>query len=296
MGGEMRKGFLLAMACIVLLGFAVAGRATENGGGAYVNGAEGFLAGAVPPPGNYFLNYFVFYSAGEFKGPNAPPGDFNVAVTADVLRYIHVSDKKIFGGFWGWHVCVPLVNTDVTLVGQNYNKFALGDIIVDPVLISWHSKNYHSAVGVDVFVPTGEYDATNPASPGRNYWTFEPIYAFTFVSDKNFEVSAKIMYDINTKNSTTNYTSGQEFHFDYAVGQRIKNATVGLAGYYYQQMTKDTGTGAAPNGNKGKVFAIGPQVKIDAGNKMFYITYDKEFAVENRPEGGVFWLKFVSPI
>lgn len=30
--------------------------ATEGGGGAYPNGAEDFMAGALPPPGTYFKN------------------------------------------------------------------------------------------------------------------------------------------------------------------------------------------------------------------------------------------------
>ena len=41
--------------------------ATEGGGGAYPNGAEDFMSGAIPPPGFYFINYFLYYHADEFK-------------------------------------------------------------------------------------------------------------------------------------------------------------------------------------------------------------------------------------
>ena len=47
---------LLAFLCILVITQREV-TATEFGGGAYPNGAECFMAGAVPPPGTYFLNY-----------------------------------------------------------------------------------------------------------------------------------------------------------------------------------------------------------------------------------------------
>ncbi len=37
-------------------------RATEGGGGVYPNGGQGFLAGALPPHGLYFIEYLQHYS------------------------------------------------------------------------------------------------------------------------------------------------------------------------------------------------------------------------------------------
>ena len=52
---------------LLLLSLAGVAHATEGGGGAYHNGAEDFMTGALPPPGNYFINYFNYYSADKFK-------------------------------------------------------------------------------------------------------------------------------------------------------------------------------------------------------------------------------------
>jgi len=63
--------FLLALG--VLLGGGLSMEpacATEGGGGAYPNGAEDFMSGALPPPGNYFLNYLTYYTTSKFKGSN----------------------------------------------------------------------------------------------------------------------------------------------------------------------------------------------------------------------------------
>jgi len=271
--------------------------ATEGGGGAYPNGAEDFMSGAVPPPGTYFLNYLTYYSANKFRDGNGDSvvPNFDLKVTANVFRFLHVTKTQILGGYWGFHVFVPVVNVDVTLPVGSQSKTGIGDIIVDPFILSWHSKNWHFVTGLDIYIPTGDFDKNRLANVGRNYWTFEPIFAFTYVSDNGFEVSSKFMYDFNTKNTDTNYRSGQEFHFDYTVAKKFDNISLGVGGYYYKQITDDklNGQKVAPDGNKGQAFAIGPQLKYDHKNMSFILKYQKEMSVENRPDGDKFWFKFV---
>ena len=296
---------LLATVCVTAAA-GTAAFATEGGGGAYPNGAEDFMSGAVPPPGTYFINYFDYYSADKFAdkdGKGKIPG-FKLNVTADVLRFIHITDKQIFGGLWGFHVFVPFMNVDVetsTPLG-NDNKAGLGDIIVDPFILSWHGKNWHAATGIDIYIPTGSYDKNDLANVGRNYWTFEPIVSGTLITDNGFEVSAKLMYDINTRNNdagkltppgTTDYLSGQEFHLDYAIAQKIADFSLGLAGYYYQQVTDDEANGEKVDNNKGRVVAFGPAIKYDYKNMALSLKYQFETAAENRPEGNNLWFKFV---
>jgi len=271
--------------------------ATEGGGGAYPNGAEDFMSGAVPPPGTYFINYFTHYSADRLannNGNSALPL-FKLNVTADVLRLIHVTDKQFLGGFWAMHLFVPLVHVDVAVPGAGKSRNGLGDIIVDPFILAWHGKNWHAATGVDVFIPSGSYDKNDMVNHGvgRNYWTFEPIVAGTYVSDDGYEVSAKFMYDINTRNKDTHYLSGQEFHVDFALGKKTDNFTVGAAGYYYQQVTDDELYNTTVSGNRGRVVALGPAIKYDHKNMSFSLKYQFEMAAYNRPQGNNLWLKFV---
>jgi hypothetical protein len=269
--------------------------ATEGGGGAYPNGAEDFMSGAVPPPGTYFLDYLTYYKADKLKDGSGNSSPFDLKVTANVFRLLHVTNYKILGGFWGVQMFVPILNVDVTVPGRSQSKTGLGDIIVDPFILSWHWKNFHLVTGLDIYIPTGEFNKNNLANPGRNYWTFEPVVGATFISDSGFEVSGKFMYDFNTKNDDTEYKSGQEFHFDYTIAQKFGNFSVGLGGYYYKQMTNDklNGVKVDPDGFKGQVFAFGPQVKYDYKNMSFILKYQTETSVENRPEGDKFWFKFV---
>jgi hypothetical protein len=300
----MKKSFVICILFVLFSLFFLTQKdasATEGGGGAYPNGAECFMAGAIPPPGTYFLNYFVYYTADKFKIKDGDDfKDFDLKATADVLRLVHVTKHQVFGGFWGVQVFVPIVNVDVTMQPvsaapkMSDNKFGLGDIIIDPFLLSWHSKNWHFATGLDIYIPTGAYDKNDLANPGRNYWTFEPVFGFTYISDSGFEVSSKFMYDLNTKNNDTKYKSGQEFHFDYLVGYNFKPWGIGLNGYYYKQITDDKVDGdKVGDGFKGQAFAIGPSIKYDYQNMTFNLKYQHEMSVENKPEGDKFWLKFV---
>ena len=304
---RFKKVFILLLLLLSVFSLSVLTSAnvyaTEGGGNAYPLGAEDFMSGAVPPPGYYFINYFLYYSADELNNKDGDnvDNDFDLDVVANTFRFIYITKQKIFGGFWGVHMFVPIVYQDVSLFGTSDDKAGLGDIIVDPFILSWHFKNWHLATGVDIYMPTGSYDKKDLANIGRNYWTFEPIFAFTYLSDGGFEVSSKFMYDINTENNDKDYKSGQEFHFDYAVGYKVSNWNLGVAGYYYKQITNDEINGekvpsVAPlgfdEGFKGQTFAVGPAVKYNYKNMSFTLKYLWETAVEHRPEGSDLWFKF----
>lgn len=272
--------------------------ATEGGGGAYPNGAEDFMAGALPPPGTYFLDYVNYYHASSLKHDNGDRlvPDFDLDVAVNVFRLVHVTRHEILGATWAMHAFVPIVRMDVDATFGRDDKTGLGDIILDPFILGWHWKNVHVTTGLDIYVPVGSYDEDDLVNTGRNYWTFEPVAAVTYLSDNGIELSGKFMYDFNLENPDTNYRSGQEFHFDYTAGYHTgKGLAVGIGGYYYYQTTDDEldGDKVEPDGFKGRVFAIGPQAMYSYKNMAFTLKWQKEFEARNRPEGNNFWGKFM---
>ncbi|MGD9298971.1 MAG: transporter [Thiohalocapsa sp.] len=300
-GRHSRAGALsTAFAAAALLSAAPA-LATEGGGSHYPNGAEDFMVGALPPPGNYFINYLNWYSADSFRNDDGGRlfDDFNLDVVANTFRFIHVTKHKVFGASWALHAFVPLVNVDVErriappFADESDDRFGLGDIIIDPFILGWHGQNWHITTGLDIYLPTGAYDEDRLANPGRNYWTFQPIFAFTYLSPQGFEASAKLMYDFSTENDATDYQSGQAFHADYTLGYHTGPWSLGVGGYYYQQTTNDELNGETfLDGFKGRTFAVGPQVKYSHQKMAVTVKYLAETAVENRPEGGGLWVKF----
>jgi hypothetical protein len=216
-------------------------------------------------------------------------------------RY-RLSDKQFLGGQFGAYGILTLMNASANTSIGSKTKSGLGDITVGP-LLAWHfSKNLHVAAAFDITAPTGAYNKNDIINLGRNYWTFEPIVGVTYLSDNGIELTTKFMYDFNTENTATKYTSGQEFHIDYAAGYQIGSWKLGGQGYFYKQVSNDHGlmNGVVPasanDGNKGQVFGIGPIVKYDFKSGGFIeLKYTKEMMVENRPEGDKFICKLVLP-
>lgn len=253
----------------------------KEGGDQYPNGAEGFMAGALLPPGSYFINY-----AGHYAGENAV--GVKVDATFDALRAIHVSKYKILGGDFAFGAVVPLVSQKITLSnGVKIKDSGIGDIAIHPFALGWHQKNLHSMAGLEIDLPTGKDGIT------ANYRSYEPFAGVTYLSDSGFEASTKLMYTKHEKNKDTNYRSGDEFHMDYLVGQHKGDWAYGVGGYYLTQLKDDKQNGVNVD-NRGQVFAIGPQLKYDRNGQSFIVKWDRETNAKNRFEGDKVWFKYVT--
>ena len=297
---EMRDFYvkwLMIILAMLLLGSAPV-YATEGNGSAYLGGNEDFMAGALPPPGNYAMLYTFNYSADELIDDSGDdlPIDFSLDVYGAAFRFVHVTTKKLFGADIGWHLIVPFVSTSIEIAESNVDASSsgLGDIEVGPCILAWHfNKNWHLIGGVDFWLPVGSYDQNDPSSIGRNYWTIAPIVVPTYISNSGFEISAKLQYLVNFENSDTDYTSGNEFICDYLIGQHVGDWKFGVNGYIYQQITDDEQSGSTVEDNKGQCISIGPAIQYNYKNMFFNAKAQFDTSVKNRPEGQKFWVKFM---
>lgn len=303
------------MAALAVGSMLMGGAYAKEGGDQYPNGAEQWYAGAVPPPGNYLLNYTGHYS-GRLKDGNGNKVDgAKVNAWFNAFRFVHTSEHKILGGNWGWHAIVPVVHQSLSLGAGSQTVSGLGDITINPFILSWHSENWHWATGLDINLPTGRYKAGEPRhSIGANYYSVEPLFAVTYLNSDGWEASAKFMYNIKTTNKSfrpapgaprMDYKSGDEFHVDYLLGKRFGPWGVGLSGYYLKQTTNDnldgrkisSAIGPWSDGRKGQVFAIGPSLTYTNKSGMQFIAqWQHETKVENRFGGDKFMLKLVVPL
>jgi len=277
----------------------------KEGGDQYPNGAENWYAGALPPPGNYLLNYFGNWS-GTLRGKNGdkvkPAGkDIKLNATFDALRFLKVTDTRLFGANYSWAASLPIVHLSIDAPGGKASRTGIGDVTITPVILAWHSPKWHYAVGFDVNLPTGAYDKNDPPGKniGTNYYSLEPVFGVTYLGTDGWEVSGKFMYNWKTKNDDTDYQSGDDFHLDYLVGKHIGPWSVGLSGYFLKQLTDDklNGNKVSTDGNKGQVFAIGPSVKYEtAGHSHLVFQWQHESNAENRFQGDKIWFKYIMPL
>ena len=292
----VRKYLTSAVMATSLLTATNMAMAAENGGSAYPDGTESFFGGAMPPPGMYLVSYNQHYSADKFKNDHPLFNDFKIDTFATVARGVYVSDKTFLGANWGMHAFLVYANADLTLGGRQDDHMALGDIIIDPFLLGWHKGNWHVATGVDFYIPVGSYNKNRLANIGRNYYTIQPIISTTYLNKQGIELSTKWMYDINFENKDTNYESGNALHVDYVLAKHMGPLAVGLGGYVHRQLEGDSGAGAVLGDFKAKGASVGPQVRYQFP-KGYAIAakYQKEFDVENRPEGQKFAIDFTIP-
>lgn len=285
---------------LCLLAAVQATHASEGGGSIYQHGTENYMVGAIPPPGLYGIMYGNHYRADRMNNPQGDdlqiPG-FKVRASAVVPRLIWVSGIQVLGGQLVAHTLAPLVDVEVSAGGMRQSKSGLGDITVGAGLGYHHSPQLHSAVAVDVILPTGSYTQGDLANLGRNYYAIEPIYALSYVDPKGFNGDIRLAYLFNQRNKITDYTSGQELHFDYAVGWGLGHGwTLGMGGYYRKQTEQDKQAGTKLANSQSSGMAIGPSIKYDSGKGWFVTAkWQSEQRVKNGSEGSAFWLKAVMP-
>src|SRR5262249_55811986 len=92
----------------------------------------------------------------------------------------------------------------------------------------------------------------------------------------------------------TGFLSGEELHFEWALNQHFPfGLAAGIGGYFYQQVTKDYGSGDTIGSNIGRSVAIGPLLsyaltadtqEVDISGRWYH-----EFAVINGHRGDVIY-------
>ena len=272
-------------------------QATEGGGSTYPGGTENYLAGAVPPPGFYVLEYGQMYTADAVKdnsGNTIPIPGFKLNVAVAATRLVWSTPNQVLGGNLVLHTILPLVNVSV---GGSQTKVGLGDITIGAGIAKHYSPELHTAMAIDAVLPTGAYDKNEAVNIGRNYYSIQPLYALSYVQNSGFNGDFKLTFNLNSQNTATNYTSGNEVFVDYAAGYGLGNGwVVGVGGYMRQQFTDDSGAGAPTNGNRAKAFAFGPSIKYENANHWFITAkLTQETGVQNATQGTALWVKAAVP-
>jgi len=98
---------------------------------------------------------------------------------------------------------------------------------------------------------------------------------------------------LNTENSDTDYKTGTEFHVDFVANQFLSDTfALGVRGYYYDQLTGDSGAGAKLGDYKSESFGFGPGFLwipgFGAGRFSVLGKWMHDFSSENRFESDIF--------
>jgi hypothetical protein len=292
----------LAAAATVVMACSPEAGAAEAALGTYGLGGNAFGAGATPPPGTYVTTIVAYYRA-EIGG--AVPFN-NVTLNAgakleffnSALNVLYVPERKFLGGQLGLSVTVPVGHVDMeATIGigplsgfRQVDGWGLGDI-VPRAQLGWQNGAFSHTVWLQVVTPTGRYSPTFAPNVGLNRPGINTGLAVTYMHEQTkLQFNGAAGFTFNFENEATDYRTGNEFHFEWAIGREItKGLLVGIVGYNYRQLTGDSGPGAVLGDFRGSVDAVGAGLSyttvIGTTPFIFGLRHYQEFNAENRWEG-----------
>jgi hypothetical protein len=295
--------FFSLLGIAALIGLAEAPvRASENGAAHYPTGTNTVEPALMPPPGgSLWLNYLTYYTADRFDGSNGAssvPG-YHVNAVAEAARLLHTW-ASLDGMAWTSGLIVIASDTNVDVPHRSGRGGGLGDLVIQPVLLTGTFGDVHVLAGFDVSLPTGNYSKDKLVNPGLNYTTVAPQLALTWLPTREFELSLFSTAGFNSRNHATQYDSGTYVDIDYVIGYRpltsLHGFQVSVVGYWFDQLTDDQMNGQQfLDGHRGRAFAVGPQIRYQFDKGGVAVKWLHETSVENRPEGDRFQLQFAVP-
>jgi hypothetical protein len=313
--------------CMILIVFValailapLSTHAEEGGSGHYMPGAAASFIDALPgKPGLAVANFFNYYDGNASKQlpvGGLITGSLDATAYSDTVVALYKTPLKLLGGNYAFGVAIPYAWVEAKgklqatgPEGQNITRTkteradGIGDILLYPFMIGWTALNgdLKYDVRLGIYAPTGDYTKGNLANVGKNYWTFEPMVALSYISSKiGFELSAFAGLDFNTKNNDTEYQSGTQFHLEITAAEHFPlfGGLIGVGAnfFYYQQISADSGPGTAVLGDfKGRTIGIGPVVsyvtKVWGKDLVAEVKWLPELDVGNRLEGDYVWFK-----
>ena len=292
-------------------------QAEEGGFGHHVPGGKSTMIDLLPTKPGWVLETMYLHYEGDAEGseiiPSAGLLTLGLDATSDavVMGGFYTFEKQLFGAHYSVGAMVPYVWTEVNarltlgpISGSDSSSVSgFGDIAFLPILMAWKPNScWQIDAALPIYAPTGDYDAGRLANPGLNHWTFDPTIAAAYSNENTgFNFAAHSGFSFSTENTDTDYSNGTVFHLDMSVQQLLPLGSgfigLGVEGFYQQQVTDDSGSGAVLGGFRGRTSGIGPVLSYvhPVGESTFMIEarWLPELETRHRLEGDYFWLKAI---
>ncbi len=258
--------------------------------------------GIVSPEPILAVNLSQIYLDGKIGGSREAPiaGTTSLGLDGKVAFTLATVMKVWDTGPGQWNyassITVPYIWTkvDATLTGPRGRNGTtsdtasnLFDLYFTPIIAGYHfSATQHMALSLNIWAPTGKYDANALANPSLNNWTFIPQIAYTGIfPESGMQLDAATSVQFYTRNSATDYRNAPIFGLDLMARKMFKNGVgAGVVVGTQQQLGSDKGpTADTLNGFKGHDWSAGP-----------IVTYDRKLANNRSMSLGIRWVPTVS--
>lgn len=317
----LAKGWKALHACVFgAFCTAVGGvQADEGGVSFWLPGQFGSFAAAPGTPG-FSMPVIYYHSSVDASGSrNFIVGGQLVAgldAKADLVFFVptYVFKEPVLGGQaslgMAWAAGRTTARVDATLTGPGGNAIELsrrdsvtgGSDLYPNASLKWNQGVHNWMVYSMADIPVGAWRKGRLANISINHWALDAGGGYTYLDPKKgHEFSIVGGFTYNWENDDTDYQNGVDSHIDWAASQFLNEQLhIGVVGYFYYQLTGDSGAGATLGDFKSRVNGIGPQIGyfFPAGKEKGYVNLKGywEWDAKNRPEGWSAWLSAAIPL
>jgi hypothetical protein len=286
----------------------------------WLPGAFASLAATPTVPGWAYSTIYLHLQANagatqNFVTSNGARGSVVAGLSAHgdalVQGITYTSPLSVLGGQAAFTVLAAPgnlgVGIDATLTGPRGNtvsgvatdnRTTVSDVLYQGTL-KWNQGVNNEMVYVVGNIPSGTYDPNRLANLSFGYPAVDIGAGYTYLDQKTgheFSVVGGLTY--SAINPYLQYQNGIDFHVDWAASQFIsKTVHVGLVGYFFQQLTDDSGPGAKLGGFRGMAVGLGPEIGFIIPLSKDYQGYlnlrgYKDLETENRANTWSTWVTF----
>lgn len=259
-------------------------------------------AGIARKPGMYYASYlqtFHFSSVRNAQGAVIPGAPTRSAIIS-LQQLTLVSKTRFLSAQLCATALIPVVKSlSMESSGHAINPNAFGDLMLGAFIegkrIFAKSPELNYRFGINIFFPTGAYNADYAVNPGAHRYRFFPHLECTFLPGKHFAISIKNNLYFYAREIGTPKKSGTAYNLNYALEFKVtERLTFEAAGYYLKQLEQDAYDGDKNYYQKNygisdtreRVFAAGPGLGFKTNSA---VTIEMkalwETAARNRPQG-----------
>jgi hypothetical protein len=256
---------------------------------------------------------------------NTPSGPVkvDVSITADAINaapsLIYAPGWEVLGGRCGFIAALSVGNRNVSSqfetesglgLTSSVRNFGIGDLMVEPVWLDWSLPGWDAAFAYAFHAPTGKYGvesrtfpigggikvtAPSPENVGLGMWTHQFHQSLAWYPSGGKETIAAITLteQFNSKKRSLDVTPGADVSLNWGLSHYLplkgndRVLDVGPTGYFFWQVTGDSGSQVINPNARTRISAAGVQIAykdFPAGITIGF-RYVNEFAAKSWLDG-----------
>jgi hypothetical protein len=289
--------------------------ADEAGTSFWLPGQYGSFAAVPSEPGWSFENAYYHASADTNRGITFQRGggiQAGMQSPSDLFMFTptYAFETKIFAaqaafgttflyGKNATSVSATLSGPGGSMLSGSRSDEVLGFGDLYPTIsLKWNKDVHNFMAYATTGIPTGAYQPSSLSALGLGHWAIDEGIAYTYLNEKRgIEGSVVVGLTYNFINPYTQYQSGTDAHLDWAISPYLNDKLhIGAVGYFYNQISGDSGAGARSGNFESRVVGIGPQIGffIPFFDREAYLNLRaySEFDARNQLEGWTAYITF----